>query len=87
MSKLEQLREWVNKVNNGEYEESVFTAVEEAIIKYGPENIFLVSSDYHGLYQDDNCIFQYYNNVTGDIFWTSGQLHMQHQHTGVLRIV
>ena len=68
MSKLDQLREWVNKVNNGEYKESVFTAVEEAIIKYGAENIFLVSSDYHGLYQDDNCIFQYYNNVTGDIF-------------------
>ena len=68
MSKLEQLREWVNKVNNGECKVSVFTAVEEAIIKYGPENIFLVSSDYHGLYQDDNCIFQYYNNVTGDIF-------------------
>ena len=68
MSKLEQLREWVNKVNNGEYKESVFTAVEEAIIKYGPENIFLVSSDYHGLYQDDYCTFHYYNNVTGDEF-------------------
>lgn len=68
MSKLDQLREWVNKVNNGEYKESVFTAVEEAIIKYGPENIFLVSSDYHGLYQDDYCTFHYYNNVTGDEF-------------------
>ena len=68
MSKLEQLREWVNKVNNGEYKVSVFTAVEEAIIKYGPENIFLISSDYHGLYQDDYCTFHYYNNVTGDEF-------------------
>lgn len=68
MSKLEQLREWVNKVNNGEYKVSVFTVVEEAIIKYGPENIFLISSDYHGLYQDDYCTFHYYNNVTGDEF-------------------
>ena len=68
MSKLEQLREWVNKVNNGECKVSVFTTVEEAIIKYGPENIFLVSSDYHGLYQDDYCTFHYYNNVTGDEF-------------------
>ena len=68
MSKLEQLREWVNKVNNGECKEAVFTPVEEAIIKYGPENIFLVSSDYHGLYQDDYCTFHYYNNVTGDEF-------------------
>lgn len=68
MSKLEQLREWVNKVNNGECKEVVFTPVEEAIIKYGPENIFLVSSDYHGLYQDDYCTFHYYNNVTGDEF-------------------
>ena len=68
MSKLEQLREWVNKVNNGECKVSVFTVVEEAIIKYGPENIFLVSSDYHGLYQDDYCTFHYYNNVTGDEF-------------------
>lgn len=68
MSKLEQLREWVNKVNNGECKVSVFTAVEEAIIKYGPENIFLISSDYHGLYQDDYCTFHYYNNVTGDEF-------------------
>ena len=68
MSKLEQLREWVNKVNNGECKEAGFTPVEEAIIKYGPENIFLVSSDYHGLYQDDYCTFHYYNNVTGDEF-------------------
>lgn len=68
MSKLEQLREWVNKVNNGEYKVSVFTVVEEAIIKYGPKNIFLISSDYHGLYQDDYCTFHYYNNVTGDEF-------------------
>lgn len=68
MSKLEQLREWVNKVNNGEYKVSVFTVVEDAIIKYGPENIFLISSDYHGLYQDDYCTFHYYNNVTGDEF-------------------
>lgn len=68
MSKLEQLREWVNKVNNGECNVSVFTVVEEAIIKYGPENIFLISSDYHGLYQDDYCTFHYYNNVTGDEF-------------------
>lgn len=68
MSKLEQLREWVNKVNNGEFKVSVFTVVEEAIIKYGPENIFLISSDYHGLYQDDYCTFHYYNNVTGDEF-------------------
>lgn len=68
MSKLEQLREWVNKVNNGECKVSVFTVVEEAIIKYGPENIFLISSDYHGLYQDDYCTFHYYNNVTGDEF-------------------
>ena len=68
MNKLEELQNWVNKVNNGELAYDVYTAVEKAILKYGPENIFLIRSDYHGLYQDDYCTFRYYNNVTGEDF-------------------
>lgn len=44
------------------------TVVQDAIAKYGVNNIFMVSEDYHGLYEDDHCNFVYFNNVTGEIF-------------------
>lgn len=38
------------------------------IAKYGAENIFMVVRDYHSHYDDDDCYFKYYNNVTGETF-------------------
>ena len=44
------------------------TALMKAQAQYGAENIFMLSSDYHGRYNDDDCYFTYYNNVTGEEF-------------------
>lgn len=52
----------------------ILTAVQEAIKKYGIENISMVGYNYHGRYEDDDCNFTYYNNVTGEFFydeWTT----------------
>lgn len=50
------------------------TAVMRAIAEFGAENIFMVSSAYHGKYEDDYASFTYYNNKTGEYFhdeWTT----------------
>lgn len=50
------------------------TAVENMVAQFGSNNIFLIKEDYHGLYEDDDCEFEYYNNVTGEAFgdgWTT----------------
>lgn len=47
--------------------EDIKTVAEELIEKFGTENIFLVSQDYHGLYEDDYCNFTYWNNVNGSM--------------------
>lgn len=39
-----------------------------AIAKYGAFNISMTKRDYHGRYEDDDCYFEYYNNVTGEYF-------------------
>lgn len=52
----------------------ILTAVQKAIKKYGIENISMVGYNYHGRYEDDDCNFTYYNNVTGEFFydeWTT----------------
>lgn len=52
----------------------ILTAVQKAIQKYGIENISMVGYNYHGRYEDDDCYFTYYNNVTGNFFydeWTT----------------
>lgn len=54
--------------------ETILTAVQEAIEKYGIDNISMVGYNYHGRYEDDDCSFTYYNNVTGEFFhdeWTT----------------
>lgn len=38
------------------------------IAEHGAENIFMVLRDYHSYYDDDDCYFKYYNNVTGETF-------------------
>ena len=50
------------------------TTAQELIEKFGVENIFMTKRDYHGLYEDDDCEFEYYNNVTGEFSgdsWTT----------------
>ena len=52
----------------------ILTAVQRAIQEYGIENISMVGYNYHGRYEDDDCEFTYYNNVTGNFFydeWTT----------------
>lgn len=52
----------------------ILTAVQKAIQEYGIENISMVGYNYHGRYEDDDCYFTYYNNVTGNFFydeWTT----------------
>ena len=52
----------------------ILTAVQKAIQEYGIENISMVGYNYHGRYEDDDCEFTYYNNVTGNFFydeWTT----------------
>lgn len=52
----------------------ILTAVQKAIQEYGINNISMVGYNYHGLYEDDDCHFVYYNNVTGNFFydeWTT----------------
>jgi len=52
----------------------ILTAVQKAIKEYGKENISMVGYNYHGRYEDDDCDFTYYNNVTGNFFydqWTT----------------
>lgn len=50
------------------------TTTEQLIEQYGVENIFMTKREYHGRYEDDDCIFEYYNNVTGEFSsdeWTT----------------
>ena len=52
----------------------ILTAVERAIAEFGIDNISMVGYSYHGRYEDDDCYFTYYNNVTGEFFkdeWTT----------------
>ena len=52
----------------------ILTAVQRAIKEFGVENISMVGYNYHGRYEDDDCYFTYYNNVTGEFFkdqWTT----------------
>ena len=52
----------------------ILTAVEMAIAEFGIDNISMVGYNYHGRYEDDDCLFTYYNNVTGEFFydeWTT----------------
>lgn len=52
----------------------ILTAVQKAIKEYGINNISMVGYNYHGRYEDDDCNFTYYNNVTGNFFydeWTT----------------
>ena len=52
----------------------ILTAVQKAINEFGIENISMVGYNYHGRYEDDDCEFTYYNNVTGTFFydtWTT----------------
>ena len=52
----------------------ILTAVQKAIKEYGIENISMVGYNYHGRYEDDDCEFTYYNNITGNFFydeWTT----------------
>lgn len=52
----------------------ILTAVEIAIAEFGIDNISMVGYNYHGRYEDDDCYFTYYNNVTGEFFkdeWTT----------------
>lgn len=52
----------------------ILTVVQTAIQKYGIDNISMVGYNYHGRYEDDDCEFTYYNNVTGNFFydeWTT----------------
>ena len=52
----------------------ILTAVQKAIQEYGIENISMVGYNYHGRYEDDDCEFTYYNNITGNFFydeWTT----------------
>lgn len=44
------------------------TSLMIAQAQYGAENIFMLSSDYHGHLEDDDCYFVYYNNITGEEF-------------------
>ena len=40
----------------------------------GLQNVFFVSENYRGLYEDDYCTFTFYNNLTGELFydeWTT----------------
>lgn len=70
--KLESIKKWVNHIiSTGE---KYTTRLEDAMIEFGPENIFLVGTSYSGMYHDDYCTFRYYNNVTGKQFtdeWTT----------------
>ena len=68
----ENCKNHVERWNNKEIEHSNYwscpTACIEAIAQYGADNIYLVSSSYHGRYEDDDASFTYYNNVTGEFF-------------------
>lgn len=39
------------------------------IAEVGAENIFYVSRDYHGRYEDDDCTFTYWDNVNGQFIY------------------
>lgn len=44
------------------------------IAEYGAANIYMTLRDYHSHYDDDDCYFSYYNNVTRETFsdsWTT----------------
>lgn len=50
------------------------TVAQNLINQYGTENIFMTMCAYHGRYEDDDCTFEYYNNVTGEFHkdeWTT----------------
>lgn len=62
--------ETILKENRVNYETSVET--HERV--FGKNSCFLVTEDYHGLYEDDYCNFTYYSNITGEYFtdnWTT----------------
>ena len=59
--------EWNDRDNNSKLNYPP-TVLMKAQAQYGAENIFMMSSDYHGRHEDDDCYFTYYNNVTGEEF-------------------
>ena len=56
----------------------ILTAVQKAIKEYGIENISMVGYNYHGRYEDDDCNFTYYNNVTGNFFYADKKGYVDH---------
>ena len=62
------IAEWNDPDNKNYATKYPPTALMKAQAQYGAENIFMISSDYHGRHEDDDCYFVYYNNVTGEEF-------------------
>ena len=63
-----RIAEWNDRSNISIVVNYPPTELIKAQAQYGAENIFMLSSDYHGRYEDDDCYFTYYNNVTGEEF-------------------
>lgn len=59
---------WNNRDNKEYPYHDQPTVLMIAQAQYGAENIFMLSSDYHGRWEDDDCYFIYYNNITGEEF-------------------
>lgn len=58
------------QINKGEYVPYIYNT----IAKVGAENIFYLTKNYRGLYQDDYCTFTYWDNVNGEVItdsWTT----------------
>lgn len=66
---------FANKVANKEkYYAQIVPNIVEKIVKLGAENIFYMSQNYRGLYEDDDCTFYYWDNVNGEVIsdsWTT----------------
>ena len=57
------IAEWNDRGNTSIQLNYPPTVLMKAQAQYGAENIFMLSSDYHGRYEDDDCYFTYYNNI------------------------
>jgi hypothetical protein len=61
---------FIEQINKGEYVPDIYNT----IAKVGADNLFYITKNYRGLYQDDDCTFTYWDNVNGKVVtdsWTT----------------
>lgn len=58
----------VEAANADPYKNTIPTIIER-IAEVGAENVFYISKNYRGLYEDDFCSFLYWDNANGEYVW------------------